>query len=169
MSDVIGMEFTAKELRTLVRVFMLSKIIVDAQWDDPEEKKFMKKFTKLAKRICDKTDEEVLDIEYDMGDIVLCKMRYDMDAMFTSLARYLAIEDCRRLYGDDFGRSANPDELTKKVIPFIEKYDQEFENYGLTRFAIVTDAAKNEAAIGRNQPCSCGSGKKYKKCHGAQV
>ncbi|HEX7776475.1 MAG TPA: SEC-C metal-binding domain-containing protein [Parvibaculum sp.] len=21
--------------------------------------------------------------------------------------------------------------------------------------------------IGRNDPCSCGSGKKYKKCHGA--
>ena len=23
-----------------------------------------------------------------------------------------------------------------------------------------------EAEIGRNEPCSCGSGKKYKKCHG---
>jgi hypothetical protein len=22
--------------------------------------------------------------------------------------------------------------------------------------------------IGRNEPCSCGSGKKYKRCHGAQ-
>ena len=28
---------------------------------------------------------------------------------------------------------------------------------------IVRDAAK----VGRNDPCSCGSGKKYKKCHGA--
>lgn len=166
MSDMICMEFTAKELRTLVRVFMLSKIIVDAQWDDPKEKKFIKKCTKLAKRICDKADEDGLDVEYDIG-VVLCKMRYDMEAMFTSLARYLAIEDCRRLYGDDFGRSANPDELTEKIIPFIEKYDQEFENYGLTHFAIVTDTVKNEAVIGRNQPCLCGSGKKYKKCHGA--
>jgi preprotein translocase subunit SecA len=25
------------------------------------------------------------------------------------------------------------------------------------------------AAIGRNDPCYCGSGKKYKKCHGANV
>jgi preprotein translocase subunit SecA len=24
-----------------------------------------------------------------------------------------------------------------------------------------------EAKIGRNDPCPCGSGKKYKKCHGA--
>ena len=23
--------------------------------------------------------------------------------------------------------------------------------------------------LGRNDPCPCGSGKKYKKCHGAQV
>ncbi|MCU0662010.1 MAG: SEC-C domain-containing protein [Myxococcota bacterium] len=22
--------------------------------------------------------------------------------------------------------------------------------------------------VGRNDPCPCGSGKKYKKCHGAQ-
>jgi preprotein translocase subunit SecA len=25
----------------------------------------------------------------------------------------------------------------------------------------------SERAIGRNDPCPCGSGKKYKKCHGA--
>jgi preprotein translocase subunit SecA len=23
--------------------------------------------------------------------------------------------------------------------------------------------------VGRNDPCPCGSGKKYKKCHGAQA
>jgi preprotein translocase subunit SecA len=26
-----------------------------------------------------------------------------------------------------------------------------------------------EPKIGRNDPCPCGSGKKYKKCHGAVV
>jgi preprotein translocase subunit SecA len=30
---------------------------------------------------------------------------------------------------------------------------------------VVSDAPK----IGRNEPCPCGSGKKYKKCHGAEV
>jgi len=25
---------------------------------------------------------------------------------------------------------------------------------------------KNEKKVGRNEPCPCGSGKKYKKCHG---
>ena len=26
---------------------------------------------------------------------------------------------------------------------------------------------RDEPKIGRNDPCYCGSGKKYKKCHGA--
>jgi preprotein translocase subunit SecA len=28
---------------------------------------------------------------------------------------------------------------------------------------------RSEPKVGRNDPCPCGSGKKYKKCHGAQV
>ena len=27
---------------------------------------------------------------------------------------------------------------------------------------------RSEPKVGRNDPCPCGSGKKYKKCHGAQ-
>jgi uncharacterized protein YecA (UPF0149 family) len=26
---------------------------------------------------------------------------------------------------------------------------------------------RDEPKVGRNDPCPCGSGKKYKKCHGA--
>jgi preprotein translocase subunit SecA len=32
----------------------------------------------------------------------------------------------------------------------------------------VTQVVRGEAKIGRNDPCHCGSGKKYKKCHGSQ-
>jgi preprotein translocase subunit SecA len=28
---------------------------------------------------------------------------------------------------------------------------------------------KAEEKVGRNDPCPCGSGKKYKKCHGANI
>jgi uncharacterized protein YecA (UPF0149 family) len=28
---------------------------------------------------------------------------------------------------------------------------------------------REEPKLGRNDPCSCGSGKKYKKCHGAAL
>jgi preprotein translocase subunit SecA len=29
------------------------------------------------------------------------------------------------------------------------------------------DAAAANRKVGRNDPCPCGSGKKYKKCHGS--
>ena len=33
----------------------------------------------------------------------------------------------------------------------------------------ATPVRKSEAKVGRNDPCPCGSGKKYKKCHGANA
>jgi uncharacterized protein len=33
-------------------------------------------------------------------------------------------------------------------------------------FAPKTATRRVEATPGRNDPCPCGSGKKYKKCHG---
>ncbi|MDR1422933.1 MAG: SEC-C domain-containing protein, partial [Coriobacteriales bacterium] len=34
---------------------------------------------------------------------------------------------------------------------------------------IVKDKEDPFANVGRNDPCPCGSGKKYKKCHGASA
>ena len=33
---------------------------------------------------------------------------------------------------------------------------------------VVKTVRREEPKVGRNDPCPCGSGKKYKKCHGAQ-
>ena len=33
--------------------------------------------------------------------------------------------------------------------------------------AKVVTVRRDEPKVGRNDPCPCGSGKKYKKCHGA--
>ena len=32
---------------------------------------------------------------------------------------------------------------------------------------VIKTVRRDEPKIGRNDPCPCGSGKKYKKCHGA--
>jgi preprotein translocase subunit SecA len=32
--------------------------------------------------------------------------------------------------------------------------------------AVATAPVRAEAKVGRNEPCPCGSGKKYKHCHG---
>ncbi len=34
---------------------------------------------------------------------------------------------------------------------------------------VHAEQRRNEATVGRNDPCPCGSGKKYKKCHGAEA
>ncbi|MHA5865621.1 SEC-C metal-binding domain-containing protein, partial [Pseudomonas aeruginosa] len=31
---------------------------------------------------------------------------------------------------------------------------------------VPLEPVRNEQKIGRNEPCPCGSGKKYKHCHG---
>jgi preprotein translocase subunit SecA len=32
---------------------------------------------------------------------------------------------------------------------------------------VVKTVRRDEPKVGRNDPCPCGSGRKYKKCHGA--
>ncbi|MCY1186671.1 Protein translocase subunit SecA [compost metagenome] len=35
-----------------------------------------------------------------------------------------------------------------------------------TDVAVATAPVRNEQKLGRNEPCWCGSGKKFKQCHG---
>ncbi|MCP5463779.1 MAG: YchJ family protein [Deltaproteobacteria bacterium] len=66
------------------------------------------------------------------------------------------------------------------VIEFYAKYNQEGKTYNHHELSLFKkhdgawyfyDVQKNrpvrtENKLGRNDPCHCGSGKKYKKCHG---
>ncbi|MEA2479771.1 MAG: preprotein translocase subunit SecA, partial [Thermoleophilaceae bacterium] len=45
--------------------------------------------------------------------------------------------------------------------------DYDGEEYGEEPVARVETMVREEPKVGRNDPCPCGSGKKYKKCHGA--
>ena len=38
-----------------------------------------------------------------------------------------------------------------------------------TREQVPQQPIRKEATVGRNEPCPCGSGKKFKNCHGANV
>jgi preprotein translocase subunit SecA len=40
---------------------------------------------------------------------------------------------------------------------------------GGTGGAALKRQASSDGKVGRNEPCPCGSGKKYKKCHGGAV
>ncbi|WP_231426707.1 preprotein translocase subunit SecA [Pedobacter sp. Leaf250] len=41
--------------------------------------------------------------------------------------------------------------------------------FGDTREAVPQQPIRKEATVGRNEPCPCGSGKKFKNCHGANL
>jgi len=41
------------------------------------------------------------------------------------------------------------------------------QSVGEKKIGLATEAQRSGAKVGRNDPCPCGSGKKYKKCHGA--
>ncbi len=63
----------------------------------------------------------------------------------------------------------------KKDGPVLEHHEKaRFARGGTDRRWLYVDGEsarpeplKREGHPGRNEPCSCGSGKKYKKCHGA--
>jgi preprotein translocase subunit SecA len=46
---------------------------------------------------------------------------------------------------------------------YADEDDEDFEPLPAVQQRVVSDAEK----LGRNDPCWCGSGKKFKKCHGA--
>ena len=49
-----------------------------------------------------------------------------------------------------------------------ERSDLLSQSYANTQQQQVTQPVKREKKVGRNDPCPCGSGKKYKNCHGKE-
>ena len=66
--------------------------------------------------------------------------------------------------------AGSSDKFYKEGYPRVEKAaDRVIENikaYCLENAPHLSNTEKKEAKPGRNDPCWCGSGKKYKKCHG---
>jgi len=62
-----------------------------------------------------------------------------------------------------------------KKQPKLQTTKQEFGReepgieFGDTREPVPQQPIRKEATVGRNEPCPCGSGKKYKNCHGANL
>lgn len=50
--------------------------------------------------------------------------------------------------------------------PQLEQYNEHITQF-VPPSAVATSASRPSQKVGRNEPCPCGSGKKYKKCHGA--
>jgi preprotein translocase subunit SecA len=79
------------------------------------------------------------------------------------------------------GNGAAPREIgiaTRQPSTTIDALEKEFQRKKQRELAVASRAGAGEASqptqrqvgekVGRNDPCPCGSGKKYKKCHGAE-
>ena len=66
--------------------------------------------------------------------------------------------------------SAMPEKALQRV-QIAKPSEEGFMNFGAGQKRVVRTAApkKNPPKVGRNDPCPCGSGKKYKKCCGANA
>ncbi len=64
--------------------------------------------------------------------------------------------------------SAIPDKATRlELIDALPYLLQALNDYRIEMLELPREPVRREAKPGRNDPCPCGSGKKYKKCHGA--
>ena len=55
----------------------------------------------------------------------------------------------------------------RQMKKWMKEHEQELRNEGTANLPKVETVVHDGPKIGRNDPCPCGSGKKYKKCCGA--
>lgn len=110
--------------------------------------------------LADSQLEQLDDDEFDDASEV------DSDALSAAIAEL----------GDELGEELDDDEEEVDPPSLIERLDIMFElphflhALNSLRLAEATrgrEPVRREAQPGRNDPCPCGSGKKFKKCHGA--
>ena len=102
----------------------------------------------------DKTDDE-LAAELDaMSPEILARAKDpQMRALIIGIYRKMLID----------GVKINDDKEVKK---WMKKHPEVLQGGDVVKVATVK---REEPKVGRNDPCPCGSGKKFKKCHGAAV
>ena len=95
--------------------------------------------------------------------------------MFEKLVREINFESTRRLFkvemeGPAFAKASAGEEKKNKPMIFksasgIDTFNQASQQSVKSNEQMPANPIRSTNKIGRNDPCYCGSGKKYKKCH----
>ena len=103
------------------------------------------------------------------------KQEYKREAfeLFASMLESIKLEVTKTLTAVQVNSESELAEVATEAAPAVENVKYQHAGYDE---ALVADAAEEKAKerpfvremgkIGRNDPCPCGSGKKYKQCHG---
>jgi preprotein translocase subunit SecA len=140
--------FTPQTLRWLERHILLD--IVDAQWKD-------------HLLTLDHLKEGIGLRGYGQKD-PLVEFKKEAYTLFDDLMNRIDTEAVRFLF---LMQPAKPQEEAKQIEQRQRRQAQNLQFQAGPAQAEAPKPVRSGAKVGRNDPCPCGSGKKYKKCHGA--
>jgi preprotein translocase subunit SecA len=139
--------FTAVTLRWLERHILLD--IVDAQWKD-------------HLLTLDHLKEGIGLRGYGQKD-PLVEFKKEAFTLFDELMDRIDTEAVRFLF---LMQPAKPQEEAKQIEQRQQRQQKNLQFQAGPAQAEAPKPVRSGAKVGRNDPCPCGSGKKYKKCHG---
>jgi preprotein translocase subunit SecA len=140
--------FSAATLRWLERHILLD--IVDAQWKD-------------HLLTLDHLKEGIGLRGYGQKD-PLVEFKKEAFTLFDELMNRIDTEAVRFLF---LMQPAKPQEEAKQIEERQRRQQKNLQFQAGPAQAEAPKPVRSGAKVGRNDPCPCGSGKKYKKCHGA--
>jgi preprotein translocase subunit SecA len=140
--------FTPQTLRWLERHILLD--IVDAQWKD-------------HLLTLDHLKEGIGLRGYGQKD-PLVEFKKEAFTLFDDLMNRIDTEAVRFLF---LMQPAKPQEEAKQIEQRQQRQARNLQFQAGPAQAEAPKPVRAGAKVGRNDPCPCGSGKKYKKCHGA--
>jgi preprotein translocase subunit SecA len=146
----------AEAMRYYERIIRLN--IVDVQWKDHLQ-------------AIDHLKEWVNQMSYAQKDPLVEYKKQSFD-LFESMLDRIDIETVRALYHLQVTVEEPPEQRLQRRP---RRGQLSYTKANANAAAAGEDAGKprtvvsDHPKIGRNDPCPCGSGKKYKKCHGAEV
>jgi len=141
-------------MRTYERIIMLN--IIDAQWKDHL----------LA---LDHLKQGIGLVGYGQKDPLVEYKKESFD-MFQAMLDRIDTTTIRSLFNLQVVSEQPPDELQRRRAARPRSMNFTGPNQGAApageEAGKVKTVVRSEPKVGRNDPCPCGSGKKYKKCHG---
>jgi preprotein translocase subunit SecA len=142
-------------MRTYERIIMLN--IIDAQWKDHL----------LA---LDHLKQGIGLVGYGQKDPLVEYKKESFD-LFQAMLDRIDTTTIRSLFNLQVVAEQAPDELQRRRAARRSSMNFTGPNQGAAaggeEAGKVKTVVRSEPKVGRNDPCPCGSGKKYKKCHGA--
>jgi len=146
-------------MRTYERIIMLN--IIDAQWKDHL----------LA---LDHLKQGIGLVGYGQKDPLVEYKKESFD-LFQAMLDRIDTTTIRSLFNLQVVAEESPEEIQRRRLAARRRGSMRFTGPNQGAAAAGEEAGKiktivrSEPKVGRNDPCPCGSGKKYKKCHGAAV